>query len=192
MRTNIVLAVLSIIFLAVALAFDVNYMDYGSPIPYSDLASISLDNFKGLARPGLTLDGQTEFAYIATNREISYPSDTAVEITTFFYPSRSYVYNRNIRSAGLLTHELYHFHITEYFTRLIKADILQTERKISRSEIRKIAMKYFEMENAMQVQYDDETYHSYVLKEQKRWETKIDERLWTLNKFSAPTVSLHR
>jgi hypothetical protein len=120
MKFIIIFTAVGIILLSVAIVFDINYYNYSKPLPYSQLQKIRLSDFRALSRPGKTLNGTKEFAYIKTNRSIRNLNNGDVEITTYFHPSRSYVFENNIRDRDLLTHELYHFHISEYFTRLQK------------------------------------------------------------------------
>jgi hypothetical protein len=52
-------------------------------------------------------------------------NDNYVSVESYFHPSSSFVYNKNTNSQDLLTHELYHFKITEYFSRKAKKEISQ-------------------------------------------------------------------
>lgn len=133
-----------------------------------------------------------EFAYISTNREAAYISDTSIEITTYFHPSRSYIYKQNIRSHELLTHELYHFHIAEYHSRLIRAKINKFEGGLSGSELDDILKTYDLLERLMQSRYDDESYHGYVLAHQKNWEQMLDSLMLSMDSFSNPVITFNR
>jgi hypothetical protein len=42
----------------------------------------------------------------------------------------------------------------------------------------------------MQDQYDEDSYHSYILQNQKKWEVKVDSLLQGLQEFSAPFVPI--
>lgn len=179
-----------IILLFVTMAFDINYFNYSRPIPYSQLQKISFYDFRAFKRPGLTLNGVKEFAYIKTNRRVRYLNNGNVEITTYFHPSRSYVFANNIRDLDLLTHELYHFHISEYYTRLLRKEISETTNNISDNMIVRLNKKYYLFENEMQLKYDEDTYHSYVMREQKKWELKIDSLLQSLAFFSNPLIHI--
>ena len=180
----------SIVLLAVAAIFDVNFINYKSPMPYSNWQKINFYDFRGLKKPGMRLHGVNEFAYIKTSRVINYLSDGHVVITTYFHPSRSYVFAQDIRNADLLRHELYHFHITEYFSRLVRETIFQEKNHITRSQIENLNRQYYVLEDQMQRQYDEDTYHSYVLQEQRKWEIKVDGLLYSLHEFSNPVVAI--
>ena len=114
---------IGIILLSIAILFDVNYLNYGSPMSYSQWQKINFYDFRALKKPGMTLNGVAEFAYIKTNRKIHYYNNGNIEITTYFHPARSYVFASDIRNPDLLNHELYHFHISEYCTRLLRKKI---------------------------------------------------------------------
>jgi len=190
MKFTIFFLAAGIILLSVAIVFDINYFNYKRPIPYSQFRKISFYDFKAFKRPDITLNGFKEFAYIKTNRRIHYLNNGNVEITTYFHPSRSYVFAQNIRDLDLLTHELYHFHISEYYTRLLRKEILGNPKNISDNMIIRLNKKYYEFENEMQLNYDEDTYHSYVMQEQKKWEIKIDSLLQSLESFSNPLIHI--
>jgi hypothetical protein len=174
--------------LLASILYDVNYFDYEKPIPYAQMSTIKFHDFKALKKPGVTLYGVAEFAYIKTNRKIHYLNDGNVEVTTCFHPSRSYVFAQDIRNIDLLTHELYHFHISEYCSRLLRKEIFEKGNKITRKGIKNLNKKYYRLEDAMQDNYDEDTYHSYVLQKQKGWEEKVDNLLLSLEDFSNPIV----
>src|SRR5215216_4577655 len=104
-------------------------------------------------------------------------TDRELEIQNLFHPSRSYVYNGNIVDKFLLRHELYHFHITELFARKCMQELSQFEQVPSRDRILDVLAANRSLEEHMQHAYDDESYHGYVLKEQKLWELKVDSLL---------------
>lgn len=188
MRLNILLWVSTLLMLAISIVYEVNYIHYESPIPFNEINSITFKDFKGHAKPGLTLDGMNEFAFICTSRKLRHLQGNAIELTTVFHPSRSYVYNENIRNDGLLAHELYHFKISEYHSRLIRSEINEYNKKILNDDINEILDKYNLLEQTMQLQYDDECYHGYVLNKQVEWEKRIDSLLLSLKNFSNPVV----
>ncbi|WP_294737104.1 hypothetical protein [uncultured Flavobacterium sp.] len=131
-----------------------------------------------------TLDGSNEFAFI--NTEIKFIGDDYPYVKTFFHPSRSYVYDDNKNLIGnrkLLTHELYHFHITEYIARKMRKEITKIKNNKEEVNISKLMEFYKEEENKMQKRYDEETYHSYYIGEQLKWQKNIDSLLNTLKKY---------
>ena len=188
MKYNLLLFTAALLLLSAATVFEVNFLAYKPPVPYSRWRTITFYDFKGYKRPGETLFGSTAFAFIKTNRETRLINDTTVEATSYFHPSRSYVFEQQIRSPDLLEHELYHFHITEYCTRLLKKELMDYKLPFTQSKLEEMDEKYTLFENNMQMTYDDETYHSYVLKEQKKWEKFIDSSLVQLELYSAPVI----
>jgi hypothetical protein len=53
----------------------------------------------------------------------------SLKVESFFHPSSSYVYNQNAFSKELLSHELYHFKITELYVRMIKKRIFELKSR---------------------------------------------------------------
>ncbi len=190
MKFNLILLACSLLLLSTAIIFEINYLNYGSPVSYSRWKTITFYDFKGFKKPSETFYGNKEFAFIRTNREGHFINDTTIELISYFHPSRSYVFEQHMRNPGLLTHELYHFHITEYCTRLLRKEILDHNRPVSRSKLDELCKKYEAVERDMQIMYDDESYHSYVLKEQIRWEHYIDNALAQLNPYREPVLYL--
>jgi hypothetical protein len=190
MRFEIFLVSASIILMLVAVLFDVNYINYEKPIPYSQWQRINFYDFKALKKPKMMIDGEAKFAFIKTNREIEYLNNGDVEITTYFHPSRSYVFEQEIRNPDLLTHELYHFHIAEFFSRLLRKEIFLKSENITKGMINELNRNYYNLEDLMQNEYDQNTYHSYILQQQKNWEARVDSLLLSLQEFSSPVVHL--
>lgn len=190
MNRAIIISFFSIILLSITALFEVNYLDYEAPIPYSDWQKITFHDFKGIKKPFKTLLGAKEFAYIKTSMEINFLPGKRISVTTYFHPSRSYVFNKYIRDNDLLKHELYHFHIAEYCSRLLRKEISEQRGTLSSFVISELLKKYTQEENAMQIQYDDETFHSYVLEKQKDWENDIDSKLKLLENFRNTVVIL--
>jgi hypothetical protein len=191
-KFNLILFSCSLLLLSTAAVFEVNYLSYRSPVPYSNWKTITFYYFKGYKRPGQTLFGDKEFAFIRVSRETRFINDTTIEAITCFHPSRSYVFEQQIRSPGLLQHELYHFHIAEYCTRLLRKDLLEHSVTFTGSGLAALNEKYADIEQDMQVAYDDEPYHSYVLQEQKRWEHDIDSALVQLASYSNTVIHLKK
>lgn len=177
---NKLLLIVSVILLALCIAFDVNYINYSMPIEYKDYKKITLHDFKGFSRINETLDGQSEFAFIVTEIRTE-KRGHKYDVKTLFHPSRSYVFKTNIiGEENLLTHELYHFHITEYIARKLRKEITDKKNNVC---INQLLQKYKAEEDIMQRQYDEATYHSYYVGEQLKWQHKIDSLLYTLNQF---------
>ncbi len=174
-KTNNILLLSSFALLLIATAFEVNYLDYSSPIRHSDFKKISLKNFKGLKRINENLYGSNGFAFICTEMKVEKIKGNYLAVA-LFHPSRSYVFNdKTVGDKALLMHELYHFHIMEYHTRKLNAAIMRNKQ----TDIAKLLEKHKNEEELMQRQYDQETYHSYFVGKQLYWQIKIDSLLNT-------------
>lgn len=192
MKFILFITFLAISFIAVAALYEVNFINYSSPIPYSQINSITFTDFKGLKKPSQTLNGIQEFAFIKTSRKISFNSDNTVTATTYFHPSRSYVFNQHLRNPDLLSHELYHFHIAEYITRLLRKEISEYNGNLTSNKVESLRKKYSYIENEMQFNYDDQTDHSYAFKEQRQWQSIIDSNLKSLALFQNSIIILKK
>lgn len=181
--TNLIILVLGII--GIGILSHTNYLDYEKPIPYSEYDRINFQNFRGLELFQKEFQGSKHFAYVVTSIEVNKKNNS---IEAYFHPSRSFVYNNKSASTDLLTHELYHFKITEIFARKSRQEII--EKKISSFDKRKeILNKNLIEEQNFQELYDYETYHSYVYSKQREFEKRIDSLLLTLNKYKNPKLS---
>jgi hypothetical protein len=189
-KFNLFLFSISLLLLSASALFDINFISYESPIPYSSVKSINFYDFRGLRKPGETLYGATKFAFIKTSREYRIINDSSAWIISLFHPSRSYIYDQQIRNNGLLQHELYHFHITEYFSRMTRRQLANTPRPLKSEVIEAFINQYQSLEAAMQQEYDNESWHGYVLKEQKKWEYFTDSALASLVAYADPMVIL--
>ncbi|MBT7825147.1 MAG: hypothetical protein HN600_01005 [Bacteroidetes bacterium] len=184
---NIILIITTLAVLFIATLWDINLLNYSQPIAHTNFNEIELSDFRGLNRPYHSLHGSSRFAFISTDIQIKYEDDQ-ICILSRFHPSRSYVYNKNMISRPLLTHELYHFHITEYITRLFRKELTSINYKPSKKEVKNILHVYLDQENQLQTQYDDETYHSYVLGKQQEWQLKIDNLLLITKQYENEVV----
>lgn len=184
-----ILLIISAMVIIVALLWDFNYLRYKAPIPYKQWETITLNDFRGLKKPFDSLYGESKFAFVSTSIRVK-KSYNEIEIETLFHPCRSYVYNRKLFANYLLTHEMYHFHITEYCARMMRKevqDLIDSGEKIKLNDIKnRILLK----EQELQYQYDDETYHSYVHSKQIEWQNKIDSSLVSLENYSNSIISL--
>ena len=181
---------LILLFLAISVLIlsHTNYLDYERPIPYERINQITFKSFRGLELFKKELNGSKYFAYVVTSIELE-QDDNNVEITSYFYPSRSFVYNKNKAGAELLDHELTHFKITEVFARKARKEI-STKKNISIDEVKKIVEKARINENEYQKKYDYDTDHSYVLSEQKKYQNEIDSLLHLMENYKKTKINL--
>ena len=163
-----------------------NYLNYQKPMTFDKFNQITFENFRGLEFFKKSLYGNERFAYVVTSIE-SEINDNSVTVQSLFYPSRSFVYKKNTNSTELLTHEKYHFKITELFARKAKEEISNL-KTFDENQIKRIIRDVEIKERAFQKKYDYDTFHSYVLSEQKRYEKEVDSLLNTLNKYKNPKI----
>ena len=186
-----IILIFSIIGILVTILWDFNYIRYKPAIQYKDWETITLNDFRGLKRPFITLDGESKFAYVSTSILITRKKDK-IEIKSLFHPCRSYVYNRKLFADGLLTHEIYHFNITEYCARLMRKDIIESIKDSTPIYINDLRLKYLTRECELQYLYDDETNHSYVHGKQLEWQERVDSLLKSLDDYSNTIISLKK
>lgn len=182
-----------LILLTFAISFGVlnhtNYLNYEGPLTYDKYDEITFENFRGLELFKKTFYGSDRFAYVVTSIE-SEIEDSSVTIQSLFYPSRSFVYNKNTDSKELLSHEKYHIKITELFVRKAKQRISNLS-SFDDDKISQIIKSVKKEERNYQKKYDYDTFHSYVLSEQKRYEKDIDSLLNLLTEFKDPKVKFN-
>lgn len=166
----------------------INFLNYKSPMPFSEYEKITFLDFKGFEFFKKSLYGNKQFAYIVTTIECEV-TENEIEVQAYFHPSRSFVYNSHTNSTELLKHELYHFRITELYSRRIKKRIKEINR-IEKSEIKEIIKQENLDENRHQRRYDFDTYHSYIYQEQKKHEREIDSLLSLYSEFKNRKIKI--
>ena len=166
-----------------------NYLNYEKPLTFDKYGQITFENFRGLEFFKKSLYGNERFAYVVTSID-SNIDDSFVTVQSLFYPSRSFVYKKNTNSKELLTHEKYHIKITELFTRKAKERISKLN-KFDEEKIEQIINQTKQEEREFQRKYDYDTFHSYVLSEQKRYEKEVDSILDLLTKYKDPKVEFN-
>ncbi|MDY7394295.1 hypothetical protein UMM65_03520 [Aureibaculum sp. 2210JD6-5] len=166
-----------------------NFLDYERPLTFDKYDKITFENFRGLEFFKKKFYGSERFAYVVTSIE-SEIGDNSVSVQSFFYPSRSFVYNKNTDSKELLSHEKYHIKITELFARKAKQRISDL-KVFDKGEIVEIIKRARNEERNYQKEYDYNTFHSYVLSEQKRYEKDIDSLLNLLIEFKDPKIKFN-
>ncbi|WP_338840320.1 hypothetical protein [Flavobacterium ginsenosidimutans] len=186
---GIVVSFFLFLLIAFIILTKVNFLNYRSPKTYNEIDRITLNDFRGLEFFQNSLYGNEHFAYIKTTIDYGFEKDS-IKVESFFHPSSSYVYNRKAFSNELLNHELYHFKITELYVRMIKMQI-SNGKKRSKNEIEYLIDELKNEERQFQLKYDDDTFHSYVLHEQKKYEKNIDSLLTFYNNFKNPKVRVY-
>jgi hypothetical protein len=183
------LVFLSLILIGFLTLSHTNFLNYERPLTFDKYDQITFENFGGLDFFKKSLYGNERFAYVVTSIESEVDDDSAT-VLSLFYPSRSFVYKKNTNSKELLSHEKYHIKITELFARKAKEKISNLNR-LEKEEIEGIIRKAKKEEREFQKEYDYNTFHSYVLSEQKRYEKEIDSLLNLLAKYENPKIQFN-
>ena len=163
-----------------------NFLNYEKPLTFDKYDQITFKNFKGLEFFKKSLYGNERFAYVVTSID-SKVKDSSVMVQSLFYPSRSFVYKKNTNNKELLTHEKYHIKITELYARKAKEKISKLNR-LEKDKIEEIIEQAKKEERAFQYEYDYNTFHSYVLSEQKKYEKEVDSLLNLLTEYKNPKI----
>ena len=181
--------VLIIIGSAFGILSHTNFLNYEKPITFDKYNQITFQNFRGLEFFKKSLYGNKRFAYVVTSIDVDLDKNS-VTIQSLFHPSRSFVYKKNTSSRELLTHEKYHFKITELFVRKAKEKISNLN-VFNKDKIERIIQEIKLDERAFQKAYDYDTFHSYVFSEQKRYEKEVDSLLTSLIKYERPKIIIN-
>jgi FtsZ-binding cell division protein ZapB len=118
-------------------------------------------------------------------------STVAIEVYSIMDKSKSWV-DGNKKSDYTLSHEQYHFNITEYWSRKLKKDISAgrfTTRNI-KEKIAAIRKEDFMLMNDMQTEYDKDSKHSEIESEQRKWQKKVDALLKSVEDYSADAITV--
>ncbi|AXP81274.1 hypothetical protein CJ739_2193 [Mariniflexile rhizosphaerae] len=166
-----------------------NFLNYEKPLTFDKYDQITFQNFRGLEFFKKSLYGNERFAYVVTSID-SDIDDNSVTVQSLFHPSRSFVYKKNTNSKELLNHEKYHIKITELFARKAKEKISDLNT-FDKDKIEEIIREVKTKERTFQKEYDYNTFHSYVLSEQKRYEKEVDSLLTLLNKYKKPKITIN-
>lgn len=166
-----------------------NFLNYEKPLTFENYDKITFENFRGLEFFKKSLYGNERFAYVVTSID-SNIENNSVTVQSLFYPSRSFVYKKNTNSEELLNHEKYHIKITELFSRRAKEKISNLNF-FEKVKIERIVKEAKQSEREYQTEYDYNTFHSYVLSEQKRYEKEIDSLLNLLNQYKNPKIEFN-
>lgn len=187
--TKLTFLLLISISIVIAVLSHTNYLDYQKPMTFDEYDEITFENFRGIELFRKTLHGHKEFAYIASDFDLEI-YDSILVLQALFYPSRSFVYNKKSNSEELLNHEKYHFKITELFARKAKAEISNLESP-TKDDLYRILNNIKKEKSSYQISYDEDSYHSYIYGEQKRYEKEIDSLLNNLSNFKNPKIKFN-
>ena len=161
---------------------NVKMWDPSNPLTWQDFKDTSLANSR---RAALTASG------IVLDADPTDPTHYTATVYSLMDRNKSWVDVKR-KSDYILSHEQYHFDITEYWSRRIKKDISNTHftTKNFREKIGDIRRQNFKSAHEMEVQYDDETQHSLVKEQQQKWEKRIDGLLKDTEKYADPKIAI--
>lgn len=137
------------------------------------------EDFKGKPEnqraAAVTASGLTyRFSTTKKNGEVV---DIDYEVTSFFYPNKSW-YKPEVCDSIILSHEQLHFDITELYARKFRK--LLSETKFTNNVKNEVKTIYNQINvelNEYQNQYDDETNFSRNREQQLHWNNSIDDAL---------------
>ena len=159
-------------------------------IQWDENTKLTWANFKDTIITGSHRAAET---YSGFKMDFSQSSQNSGTITVYseMDPARSWV-DSTKKNDYLLSHEQYHFNITEYWTRKLRQDIRATRfttknLKETLTELRKETLR---QSREMQKEYDAATKHSLVKEEQKKWEKRIDELLKETEKYTDISINI--
>ena len=157
-------------------------LDVNNKLTWSDFKDTTLTNSR---RAALTASG------IILNADVVDNNHYTAEVYSIMDRNKSWV-DVNRKSDYILSHEQYHFNITEYWCRKIKKDIAATHftAKNIREKLQSIRREDFKNAHEMEAQYDDETNHSLVKEQQQKWEKRIDGLLKETEKYAGSTITI--
>ncbi|MFK7811458.1 MAG: DUF805 domain-containing protein, partial [Maribacter sp.] len=105
-------------------------------------------------------------------------TDNDSKVYAYMNPNDSERLRYEYDSYNVLTHEQYHFNITEYCARLLRKDIVEKGLGgLTYDTMRALQTKYSKKLEKLQDQYDSITDHNADSRLQRQWELRIDDLL---------------
>lgn len=105
-------------------------------------------------------------------------TDKESRVYAYMDPNESERLREEYDGYNVLTHEQYHFNITEYCARLLRKDIVAKGLGgLSFKTMKELYQKNYEKLEILQNQYDSITDHNADYQLQRQWELKIDDWL---------------
>ena len=155
-------------------------------IPWSESYMLAWSDFQGPPKEesdavATTASGIT-FNYAlkkSSKRIVSFQT----QIHAHFYPEKSW-FKPNLADNHILSHEQYHFNITELFARKFRQRVAQVELSQSISTALDQIHQDINLElSEFQEKYDLETNYSRDFEQQAIWQKKIEEGLENHSRF---------
>ncbi len=129
----------------------------------------------------------SHFDYKATGEKY----DTLI-IEAYMSPHHSWATDLMKESSYSLEHEQYHFNITELVARNFRKDASEfLNKKYDEQILEKLYIQNLSFLNEIQNNYDIQTDHSLIRKEQEKWVEIIDTLLIIFNDYKNPVISIN-
>jgi len=113
-------------------------------------------------------------------------------VRCFFEPETSWTITSD---SSLLVHEQMHFNLAEYYARVLRKKLSETEYFRSDSlkvKVTKMYQEVFDISYNKQQKYDYETKHSKSEIDQLRWNAYINSLLISLEAYSNPEIIVYK
>jgi hypothetical protein len=113
-------------------------------------------------------------------------------VRCFFDPETSWTITSD---SSLLVHEQMHFNLAEYYARVLRKKLSETEYFRSDSlkvKVTKMYQEVFDISYNKQQKYDYETKHSKSEIDQLRWNAYINSLLISLEAYSNPEIIVYK
>ena len=155
-------------------------------IPWSESYKLAWSDFQGPEKldsdaVATTASGIT-FSYSikkTSTRNVSFQT----QVDAHFYPEKSW-YKPHLADSHILSHEQYHFNITELFARKFRQRVAQVEVSQGLSSaLDKIHEDINSELSDFQELYDADTNYSRNFEQQAIWQKRIDDALENTSKF---------
>jgi len=172
-----------IIFLLLFLSCEYAGAQNADSIYWSAGRKLKWENFKGKPDPGTRLLAMTQagigYEVACDNGKLDF------KVTCYFNVNDSWAKEKD--SDQLLSHEQFHFDITELYARKLRKKLSELSDPCGKNikELNKIYEANFNECAREQDLYDKETNHSLDREKQKAWEEKIAKELKALEKFTS-------
>ena len=157
-------------------------------IPWSDSYKLTWSDFQALPKQdsdavATTTSGITfNYSIKKTSKHIA---SFKTQVYAHFYPEKSW-FKPSLADNHILSHEQYHFNITELFARKFRQRVAQVE--VSQSLEKELDQIHYDVNaelSIFQEQYDTETDFSRDFEQQALWQKRIELELATLESFKS-------
>lgn len=142
-------------------------------------------NYKIFSSDSTNFQGESAVSCLNFTVDFDFENDSiSFKINNYFNRNKSWVL-KNSLTDDLLQHEQLHFNIDQLYVRKMRKKVI--ELRISKAEEAKyyqVINELIQERNIVQKEFDDETAHSLVTKNQKKWELKICKELVDLKKYA--------